>query len=115
MNILVAIPNHRLEEIEAEEKDLERRLRSGEKELAYFWSLPRRPKDLEIGDRVYFIWNKAIRAWHKVIGFKNDMSCNYSGRKWFGFCVILDPTIHHIDPIPHSGFRSFRYYKNAKE
>lgn len=110
MNIVVTIPKNRQAEIEEEERQLQARLDAGEEGLSYFWSLSRRPKDLREGDRVYFIWDGAMRAFHHVTGFDEDMRCETTGRQYRGCCVMLDPRIHEIVPIPMKGFQGYRYY-----
>ena len=110
MDIIVTIPKKRLADVEREERITEERLRNDEK-VYFFWSLNRRPKDLNIGDRCYFVWNNAIRAYHKVVGFAEDQTCDTTNIYHPGLCVMLDPEIHDIEPIPMVGFRGYRYRK----
>ena len=110
MNVIVTIPKDRLADVEREEKELKRRMLSGETGVSYFWALARRPKELRIGDRMYFVWDGAVRAYHYVTGFNEDMTCDTTGRKYKGCCVLLDPIIHEIVPITLKGFRGYQYF-----
>jgi hypothetical protein len=109
MNIVVTIPKDRLADVEREEADLKKRLAAGENAF-YFWALARWPKQLRVGDRMYFVWDGAVRAFHYVTGFKNDMTCETTGRKYKGCCVLLDPAIHEIVPFVMKGFRGYQYF-----
>lgn len=110
MNIVVTIPKSRQAEIEEEESKLQARIAAGEEGLSYFWAMSRRPKELRVGDRMYFIWDGAMRAFHRVIGFNENLKCETTGRQYRGCCVMLDPRIHEIVPIPMKGFQGFRYH-----
>jgi len=110
MDIVVTIPKSRLAEVNAEERDLELRRRSGEKDLIYFWKVAKKPAKLVKGDRVYFLWDGAVRAWHKVIGFGENMTCQHTGRRYEGTCILLDPDVQKIKPIRMKGFRGYQYF-----
>lgn len=110
MNIVVTIPKNRLADVRAEEHDLELRRRAGEKDLIYFWKVSKKPAKLSKDERVYFLWDGAVRAWHKVIGFGENMTCQHTGRSYDGPCILLDPDVHSIKPIKMAGFRGFRYF-----
>ena len=118
MDVVVTIPKKRQAQVEAEEADVKRRLAAGEKPmkageregLAYFWALARKPVKLEVGDRVYFVWDGAIRAWHEVLRFGEDLTCDFTGRPYRGCCIVLAPEIHKMHPpLITPGFRGFRY------
>jgi hypothetical protein len=97
-NIVVTIPADKLAEVEAEEAEVERRLAAGETEILYYWQLGRLPKDEP--DRIYFVWNGSVRAFHVVIGMRRD-----EGR------VYMSTAIHELPkPIPMRGFQGFRYF-----
>ena len=111
MDIVVTIPKSRLAQVEKEEAQVAELLAKGVA-VNFFWSLGRKPKKLEVGDRCYFVWDGAMRAWHEVVGFGADKQCETTGIFHPGFCVILAPEIHTIDvPIPMKGFQGFRYFK----
>ncbi len=109
-DIVVTIPKNRLNQVAEEERITEARRQAGE-QVYYFWSLNRRPKDLAVGDRCYFVWANAIRAYHVVVGFAEDQTCEVTNIHHPGLCVMLDPEIHEVEPIPHQGFRGYRYMK----
>ncbi|MBD3407297.1 MAG: DUF1489 family protein [Candidatus Lokiarchaeota archaeon] len=108
---MVTIPNNKLDDIQKEEEKVADAIKNG-KSINYFWCVSKRPKNLHIGDKVYFIWNKAMRGYHKVVGFDTNMKCTTTGNQYKGCCIILDPIFHDIEyPIPMNGFRGFRYVK----
>ena len=110
MDIIVTIPRKRQVQVEAEEAEVARRLAAGEKGLAYFWCTSRRPARLDVGDRVYFLWDCAVRAWHEVTGFGDDLTCDLTGIPYLGCCIVLAPEIHDLRPVHHMPpFRGFRY------
>ena len=108
MNIVVTIPKKMLPQVEAEERQVAELEKQGIKSN-YFWKVGRKPKKLEIGDRCYFLWDEAIRAWHRVTGFAENMTCETTGTFYGGFCLVLDSKINEIDPIAMIGFRGFQY------
>jgi hypothetical protein len=111
MNVVVTIPKDRLADVEREEADIKQRMMSGESNVSYFWAMSRWPKKLSLGDRMYFVWDGAIRAYHYVTGFENDLTCETTGRGYVSkCCVLLDPVIHEIVPIPMKGFRGYQYF-----
>jgi hypothetical protein len=115
-DIVVTIPRSRQRQVEAEERDLARRLAAGETGLAYFWALRQPPRRLKVGERVYFLWDCAVRAWHTVIGFDADLVCDYSAIAYRGTCILLDPVIHPLDIVRHmQPFRGFRYWSPGRE
>jgi hypothetical protein len=116
VHVVVTIPRDAQDRVEAEERELERKLATGEQDLCYFWALSRRPVKLRIGERMYFLWDGAIRAWHKVIGFDSDMLCDHSRIQYNGVCVLLDPEIHHLSVVIHKApFRGFQYFEGGGE
>ena len=113
MHIIVTIPKTRLKDVQKEEEDVKRWSEEG-KAAYYFWSLARRPKNLQKGDRCYFVWDGAMREYHIVCGFAQDMTCETTGRYYPGFSIILRPEIHEIEPVPMKSFRGFKYYKESE-
>lgn len=118
MDIIVTIPKKRLAQVEVEEADMKRRLASGEQPikagqregLAYFWALGVKPARLVPGDRVYFVWEGAVRGWHEVIHLGEDLTCDLTGIPYAGCCIVLAPEIHDLYPIVYmKGFRGFKY------
>lgn len=113
MDIVVTIPKNRLETVEEEESRVVEGLKKGEK-WHFFWSLGRMPKRADDLERCYFLWGGAIRAYHNIDWFDEDMECEHTGNFYEGVCVVLDPIIHNIKPIPMKGFRGFRYYEGKR-
>ena len=110
MDIIVTIPRTRQAEVEAEEAEVARRLAAGEKGLANFWCTRVWPRKLEAGDRVYFLWDCAVRAWHEVTGFDEGLSCDLTGNSFRGCCIVMKPEIHELSPVRiMPPFRGFRY------
>lgn len=93
--IVVTIPRSKLAEVEAEEADVARRIAQGKTGLGYYWQMRRMPRYKP--ERIYFVWEGAVRAWHAVTGIDDSK-------------IYMDPEIHHIDPVPMKGFQGFRYY-----
>lgn len=96
VDVVVCIPAARLAEIEKEEADVAGALSRGEGPVYYYWSVGRLPKVQP--RRIYFIWNGAVRAYHRVVGME-------SGKIW------MDHEIVSVPPIEMKGFRAWRYYK----
>jgi len=111
MDIVVTIPKSKLKQVEEEEKALSDAISKGEK-WNFFWSLGRMPKRVKDLERCYFLWDGAIRAYHDIVDLDEDMTCEHTGQFYPGVCLVLDPKIHEIKPIPMKGFQGFRYYEN---
>ena len=108
MDIVVTIPMSRLGDIIDEEKKVAEAQARGE-DIHFFWEVSRKPKKLEVGDRVYFVWHKAVRSWHEVTGFDENKVCTTTGRRYKGCCIMLDVEENEIKPIPMKGFQGYRY------
>jgi hypothetical protein len=100
MNIVVTIPKDRIKQVEEEEADVARRIAAGEQGMCYYWTLPTLPR--ECPERIYFVWNGAVRAWHEVIQMVTDIPRNK---------IFMRPEIHSLSfPIPMRGFQGWRYF-----
>ncbi len=99
MDIVVTIPKTRQAEIEAEEADVARREAAGEKYITYYWEMKRLPA--QYPERVYFVWDGAIRAYHRVLAMSREENRIYLSTKIHTLAV----------PIPMKGFQGFRYMK----
>lgn len=98
MDIVVTIPKKQLAHVEAEEADVAKREAAGEKDILYYWAMRRLPK--QVPDRVYFVWDGAIRAFHDVVDVDYD-----EGR------IYLRTKINTLEnPIPMKSFMGFRYF-----
>ena len=113
MDILVTIPKSRLNYVAEEEQRVAEGLKKGEK-WNFFWSIGRLPKKAHELERCYFLWNGAIRAYHNIVDLDEDMYCEHTDQFYPGVCLVLDPVIHEVDPIPMKGFQGFRYYEGGR-
>ncbi len=75
-----------------------------------FWQLTRRPKNLNIGDRVYFVKHGYIESSMKVkrIEVKATATCEVTSRTWNG-CLIFMDDLRHEQLEQVRGFQGFRY------
>lgn len=107
MDIVVTIPKHEYENDELETKEMV------ENDYVQFWTLSKIPKQLNIGDRIYFVKNKQIESSMKVIEIETNSSkvCETTGRKWSGNCQItMDELQDETHLMLHvQGFQGFRY------
>lgn len=99
-DIVVTIPRAKLREIEDEEAEVARMVADGITGVQFYWHMGRLPK--EQPDRIYFVWDGAIRAYHEVLEMDEEI-----GR------IYMDTTIHNLpEPIIMQGFRGYRYFMN---
>lgn len=106
-DIVVTIPKARMAVVEEEERDMAERAARGETGWAYFWEMGRVPR--QTPRRMYFVWDKAVRAYHEVIEIEPP------GDQPFQRRIIMRPEIHEIDPIPYPSFRGYRWFDEAGE
>ena len=108
MNIIVTIPKSELDSISKEDDWAQQN--SGET-IVQAWSVNRLPKNLKVGDKVYFIENGEIKYYHIVIGTVEDgFECEATGRVWEGNNILMSyPEVKLKKPIPMKGFQGFRY------
>lgn len=116
-DIVVTIPAARLAAVEAEEADVARRLKRGEKAgwggWQFYWEMGRLPK--EKPRRIYFLWDGAVRAYHDVLDMTDAGECimeKHTGRERDRdrAAIFMHPEIHEVEPIPMQPFRGFRYF-----
>jgi hypothetical protein len=105
MNIIVTIPKNKLAEVEAEEKEVAIQIANGEKNIFYYWTVGTLPK--QCPDRIYFVWNGSVRAYHEVTQTVTDFPRNK---------IYMKPEIHNLKtPIPMKGFQGWRYFDKDVE
>lgn len=110
MDIVVCIPKDRLADVHKEEADVAAAKLRGQ-HMDYFWSMGRKPRHLNSGDRCFFAWDGAVRALHRVLGFGENMTCKTTGRIYTGFALLLDSSVVPLpEPIPIKSFRGFQYW-----
>ncbi|KKL14658.1 hypothetical protein LCGC14_2513440 [marine sediment metagenome] len=116
--IVVTIPRARLAQVVAEEERVAQAIErdaAGKKippgkayEITgwrYFWKMGRLPKKKP--RRVYFLWDGAVRAYHKTLLMEGG-DCGFINGNMTR--IWLRPEIYDIDPIPMKSFRGFRYF-----
>jgi hypothetical protein len=76
-----------------------------------FWVMKRLPKDLNIGDRVYFVKNGFVESSMKVVTIKKDteQQCDVTNRVWNGNCIYMNDLKYEDGSIKIKGFQGFRY------
>ena len=109
MDIVVTIPKSEYKNDNKENEDI------AEKGYIAFWMLSKTPKNLKIGDVVYFVKNNKIDSSMKVIEIKTKEEdvldvCETTGRAWVGKCQIFMDDLQKEDlNIEIKGFQGFRY------
>jgi len=110
LDILVTVPKTEIENTEKENAFCQLY-----GDAVQFWAIPRKPKNLNIGDRVYFIKNGFIVNYNIFIGFVYDPVCEVTGRVWRGLNLLLKcPAITLNNPIKKSSFRGFHYIERIE-
>lgn len=107
MDIIVTIPKTRLAQVEKEEREVAARLERGETDTYYYWTLGTEPTKLYQGNRVYFVWEGAVQAYHEVVSVAWDDEMH----RWL---VWMKPEIHKVEHEPMESFRGFRYRPRAE-
>jgi hypothetical protein len=113
VNIIVTVPKREYRNLGIED------VWAGQQKegVIQFWSMARLPKDLTVGDRVYFIQDGAVRYWHECLG-KSDtgLDCEATGRTWEGPAILLKyPDTKLKIPVSMKGFQGFRYTTESWE
>lgn len=106
IDIVVTIPKS-----EYKNDDLETKFLNDNPYAYQFWTLSRQPKNLNIGDRVYFIKNNKIESSMKFYmdKFGVENICEVTGRKWKGYTLYLHDLRYENLDIEVKGFQGFRY------
>ena len=105
--LLITLPSC----IKWEDYEKELRLAEDESQIMNF-KVPFLPKCTKNIERVYLIHLGYIVGWQKFIGVDiKKFKCTTTGTEWNGKFIQRTGKFHKIDPIPHKGFRGFRYYK----
>lgn len=104
LDIIVTIPKYEYENDDRETNVYEQ---GGNEQ---FWQLYKRPKRLNIGDRVYFVKNGCIESSMRVIQIKEKATatCEVTHRTWSG-CLIFMDDLQQENIQGINGFRGFRY------
>ncbi len=111
MNIIVTIPLQRLE-ISRQEDEAVKGL--PDEECNWYWLLKPKPKELKVGDRIYFVENGLITAWCPIMELGNfNFVCQISRRRWQGYQARLGQNRLFIHPPAYRGFQGWRYVPPA--
>jgi hypothetical protein len=109
MDIIVTVPKKEFKNIAKEDEFINK---SGPENCTQFWSIGRKPSNLKLHDRVYFVEDGWIKYWHEFLGFTKDPHCEVTSRTWPGLNLILKcPETILTNPIPQKGFQGFRYFQ----
>lgn len=80
-------------------------------DLIQIWTLSKRPKKLNIGDRVYFVKNNTVERSMRVIGIRENSitKCYPTGFIRKGVQIFMDDLRYENINFQVKGFRGFRY------
>lgn len=107
MDIVVTIPK-----TEYENDDMETALLQNDKDYIQFWILKKMPKDMDVGDRVYFVKHGLVESSMEIYDFEFDAEniCEVTNRKWTGCTLYMTDLRYENDlDIKVKGFQGFRY------
>ena len=104
MDIVVTIPRKEFGNIKKEDEWFKENPNS-----VWFWAISRKPKNLNKGDRVFFVENNQITHYGVFDDFIYNPVCEVTGRVWFGLNMLFRKPAVDIKPMPYKGFRGFRY------
>jgi hypothetical protein len=108
MNIVVTIQQDLHEKFEkSRELAIKKILENTSQQYAFYWQLNRRPAMVAKGNRVYFVWNKAVRAYCVIEDFSRLATDGENSK----CAVMLNPDMRMIEPIDFPEFRGFRYFE----
>ncbi len=112
MDIVVTIPKNKLKEVMEEESYIKSLSKEEKERYTYYWTTSRLPK--EKPNRIYFVWDNAIRAFHyctNMVDAGYDFSETFPPRDYTKPCFLLDTIIHEVEPIiKMKSFRGWRYF-----
>lgn len=109
MDIVVCIPKS---EYENDSKEDEVYV---EGQSYQFWKLGRKPTNLKVGDRMFFIKDKKITHSMNVFMINSGKEkCDVTGREWSGGVLVYLNDLQELNPPIDLGsefksFRGFRY------
>lgn len=121
MDIVVTVPRTEIENILKERAWAQQ---EGEEKAQKYWRISKRcsdtiPKNLQPGDRVYFVENGKITCWQEFVHrdfydgseLEPGFECEVTDRDWGpGTYLVLKHPVHMLEhPVPMKGFQGFRY------
>lgn len=105
MDIVVTIPKS-----EYKNDDRETEFMLNNPDAHQFWTLNKIPKNLNIGDRVYFVKNNKVES--SMEFYMDEVAenlCEVTGRTWKGYTLYLNDLRDENFPFQVKGFQGFRY------
>lgn len=111
MDIIVTTPKSQMAAAAQEAADC---IRNGGGEYFRRFHSTAYPRDLHVGDRVYYVEDGYIRGFavvNRMLHSPQGRTCDTTGRVWAqGYFVFMDAASWQwITPIPMLGFQGFRY------
>jgi hypothetical protein len=107
MDIVVTIPKS-----EYKNDDSETDLLLADKDYMQFWVMKKMPKNLDVGDRAYFVKHGEIESSMKIYDFEfnAENECLVTNRKWAGCTLYMTDLRDEKElNIKIKGFQGFRY------
>lgn len=73
------------------------------------------PKDMEVGDRCYVVWNGRVRGWMEIAGldeFPHPWTCVITGTEWAaGKYIQRKGVFHEVGGPAMTGFRGVHRFE----
>jgi len=73
------------------------------------------PKEMQVGDRCFLVWNGRVRGWMEVVGLVDAVKpwqCTTTGRMWPpGKYIQRSGPFHEVCGPEMTGFRGVRKYE----
>ena len=110
MDIIVTVPKKEFSNIEKEDSYASNLITRDMFPIQY-WKVGRVPKNLNKGDKVYFLCDGIIKYYHIFLGIVENPKCDVTGRIWEGINLILKYPEEKCEEMKMKGFRGFRYVK----
>lgn len=106
MDIVVTIPRSEYVNDDAETRHMEI-----DTDLEAFWTLSRVPRQLQLGDRVYFVRDGRVESSMRCLRIEKNSTtrCETTGRIWSGGCQIFMDDLREENGPATRGFQGFRY------
>ena len=117
MDIVVTTPKS--ERVKAEAETEWAKAQGGGPGVVYFRSVSKFPKDIAVGDKVFYVEDGYVRGYCTLAGLSAGESgeCQATGRDWGEGpqLVMRADSWKWVKPIPMKGFQGFRYFDQPYE
>jgi hypothetical protein len=80
------------------------------------YHIPHFPRDMQIGDRCFIVWNGKVRGWMEIVDLQeiDAWTCNTTGRQWpAGRYIVRSGPFHPVDGPEMQGFRGIRKFNSV--